>query len=105
MTKSSAAEARRPLLDAAGVANYLGTSERHIRRLVSDRRIPHTKVGGLVRFNLDDVDQWLAANQRGPSVACNASDVPLAPVRSITRRRSAKTEPRKLPRGQLRFDQ
>ena len=104
MTKSSAAEARRPLLDAAGVANYLGTSERHIRRLVSDRRIPHTKVGGLVRFNLDDVDQWLAANQRGPSVF-TPSDVPLAPVRSITRRRSAKTEPRKLPRGQLRFDQ
>ena len=105
MTKSSAAEARRPLLDAGGVGNYLGTSERHIRRLVSERRIPHTKVGGLVRFSLDDIDQWLAENKREPSVACKSSDLPLAPVRSITRRRAAQTEPRNLPRRQFRPDQ
>lgn len=104
MTKSSAAEARRPLLDVGGVADYLGTSERHIRRLVAERRVPHVKVGGLVRFNLDDIDRWLAANQRGPDAPNPTPDPALAPVRSITRRRSAQTEPHQLS-GQLRLDE
>ena len=45
---------RRPLLDIAGVADYLGVPVRHIRRLVAERRIPHDApmdrqvVGGLV---------------------------------------------------------
>jgi excisionase family DNA binding protein len=92
------------LVDVGGVAAYLGTSVRHVRRLVAERRIPHTKVGGLVRFKLDDIDAWLAASQRGPVVPNSAQHVPLAPVRSISRRRSAQTEPHHLP-GQLRLDE
>ena len=104
MPNSIAAAAHRPLVDVGGIAAYLGTSERHVRRLVAERRIPHTKVGGLVRFKLDDIDLWLAASQRGPVVSNSAPDVPLASVRSITRRRSAQTEPHQLS-GQLRLDE
>ena len=50
VTKSATAAPRRPLVDVNGAAEYLGTTTRHIRRLVSQRRIPHTKIGGLVRF-------------------------------------------------------
>jgi len=33
------------LLDIAGVAEHLAVSERHIRRLVAERRIPYVKWG------------------------------------------------------------
>jgi excisionase family DNA binding protein len=83
----------------------LGTTARHVRRLVSERRIPHIKVGGLVRFDLDDIDRWLDNNQRGPVIDGQASGAKVAPLRSTSRRRSAKTEPRNVPPRQFRTDQ
>lgn len=47
------------LLDIPAVAEHLGISERHVRRLVADRRIPYLKVGGLVRFDPADIQDWL----------------------------------------------
>ena len=89
-----------PLLDIAGVASYLATSERHIRRLVAERRIPHHKVGGLVRFRLDRIDQWLDDNERpAPSV----SERP-ASVTSLPRRRSAQTEPQAARSRRIHLD-
>ena len=60
----SAAECkRREFLDVRGVADYLGTSERHIRRLVEERRIPFVKLGpgrsARLRFDTSRVDDWL----------------------------------------------
>jgi len=54
------------LLDITAVADRLGTSVRHVRRLVFERRIPHTKVGGFVRFDPTEVDDWLEQMRRGP---------------------------------------
>jgi excisionase family DNA binding protein len=51
--------ARRPLLDIAGVADYLGVSVRHIRRLVAERRIPHIKWGSKLHFDPDEIDTWV----------------------------------------------
>ena len=34
------------LLDGSGVARHLGITERHVRRLVSERRIPFVKLVG-----------------------------------------------------------
>jgi excisionase family DNA binding protein len=53
------------LLDWAEVAERLGISTRHVRRLVYDpaagvRRLPSIKVGGVIRFDPAAVDQWLA---------------------------------------------
>lgn len=59
--------ARRPLADLAEVAAYLKTNPRHIRALVERKAIPYTKVGRLLRFNLDHIDNWLA--QHGSDVA------------------------------------
>ena len=42
------------------VAEHLGVSVRHVRRLVFERRIPYVKWGHLVRFDIDDVNDWLA---------------------------------------------
>lgn len=58
---------KRPLLDIPGVAHYIASSVRHVRRMVAERRIPHTKVGHFVRFDPDVIDDWLRRNRRGPN--------------------------------------
>jgi excisionase family DNA binding protein len=47
------------LLDAPELAKRLGITERHVRRLVAERRIPFVKVGRFVRFNPSAVAEWL----------------------------------------------
>jgi excisionase family DNA binding protein len=53
-----------PLLDVNTAADYLGVSERFIRRLVAERRIPYHKLGRFVRIAQSDLDTLLAANRR-----------------------------------------
>ena len=48
------------LLDVSEVAVRLAVSPRFIRRLVSERRIPHCKVGKFVRFDATEVAEWVA---------------------------------------------
>lgn len=48
------------MLGIPQLAERLGTSERFVRRLVCERRIPFHKVGKYVRFDQDDVDDWVA---------------------------------------------
>jgi excisionase family DNA binding protein len=47
-------------------AAYLNTSERFVRRLISQRRIAFHHVGRHVRFALTDLDEWLAASRVEP---------------------------------------
>lgn len=49
-------------LDVAGAATYLGIKERQVRSLVYRREIPFTKVGRLVRFDIQQLDAWLESN-------------------------------------------
>ncbi|HVM06938.1 MAG TPA: helix-turn-helix domain-containing protein [Acidimicrobiales bacterium] len=50
---------RAALVDIAAVADRLGVSVRHVRRLVAERRIPFIKWGHLLRFDMDDVERWI----------------------------------------------
>lgn len=54
------------LLDIIDLASRLGVTERFIRRLIHERRIPYYKVGHLVRFDATDVDHWLALHRVEP---------------------------------------
>jgi excisionase family DNA binding protein len=47
------------LIDIPKLAEHLGVSIRHVRRLVGERRIPFRKVGHLVRFDPAEVAAWL----------------------------------------------
>lgn len=47
------------LLTVEGLAEHLGVSTRTVRRLVAERRIPYLKCGHLVRFDPDEVKEWL----------------------------------------------
>jgi excisionase family DNA binding protein len=53
------------LLSIDQLADRLGTTVRHVRRLVADKRIPYLKVGKLVRFDADEITEWLK-NHRHP---------------------------------------
>ena len=55
---------RRPLMDLPAVAKYLGVGERHVRRLVQERRIPFIKWGHPLRFDPDEIDAWLDTMRR-----------------------------------------
>jgi excisionase family DNA binding protein len=56
----------RTWLTLAELAELLHITERHMRRLVAENRIPYTKVGGRLRFNLARVEGWLDQNSHGP---------------------------------------
>lgn len=51
------------LLDIPGLAERLGTTERFVRRLVAERRVPFHKVGRFVRFDPADIDEWLGEHR------------------------------------------
>lgn len=52
-------------IDIDGAAAYLGTSVRHVRRLVYERELPHYKLGRLLRFKEAELEDYIAATRRG----------------------------------------
>ena len=50
---------RTALINLPAVAERLGVNERHVRRLVAERRIPFLKWGHLLRFDPAEIDEWL----------------------------------------------
>jgi excisionase family DNA binding protein len=62
----AAAARQRRYTGVEGIAEYLSLTVRHVRRLVLERRIPHRKVGSLLRFDIDEVDAWMDTLRRGP---------------------------------------
>jgi len=59
---------RRPkLLTLKQVAEELNVNERHVRRLVAERRIPYLKWGHLLRFDPDELVVWLDGSRRRPA--------------------------------------
>lgn len=51
-------------LDFTAACEYLAIPERYMRRLVTERRIRHFKVGKFVRFAPADLDAFVSANVR-----------------------------------------
>lgn len=56
---------QRRLLTIAEVAEWLGVTVRHVRRLVHERRIPFIKWGHLLRFDPDEVEAWIRRHHIG----------------------------------------
>ena len=56
------------LLSVAQAAQRLGTPERFIRRLIAERRVRFYKVGRYVRFDIHDLDEFIAAGRVEPSL-------------------------------------
>jgi excisionase family DNA binding protein len=56
------------LLDIDGLAARLGVTERFVRRLVEERRVPYFKLGRLVRFDAAEIEDWLVSHHIDPPV-------------------------------------
>jgi excisionase family DNA binding protein len=54
------------LIGVSDLAAILNVDERHIYRLVAERRIPYIKWGHLLRFDADEVQRWLHDNRVEP---------------------------------------
>jgi excisionase family DNA binding protein len=52
------------LLDAKAIAERLGVPETWVRESVRSGAIPHVRLGRYVRFDLADVEAWLAECKR-----------------------------------------
>lgn len=68
MTKTAVTKEQRsgrPLRDFPGAAEYLGLSERYVRRLAAEKRIPYIKMSegrtGRIYFDPDKLDEWIAS--------------------------------------------
>lgn len=48
------------LMDIPTLAQRLGVTERFIRRLVAERRVPFYKIGKFIRFDPELIEDWLA---------------------------------------------
>jgi excisionase family DNA binding protein len=55
--------ARPPLMDIEAVAQRLAVGVRHVRRLVTEKRIPYRKWGHLLRFEPDEIEAWIEATK------------------------------------------
>ena len=47
------------LLSIEQLADWLGVTDRFIRRLVAERRIPSLKIGKFIRFDPTEIEPWL----------------------------------------------
>ncbi len=53
------------LLTIDQLAQRLGITARHVRRLVAEKRVPYYEVGRLVRFDEAEITQWLHGRRVG----------------------------------------
>ncbi len=53
------------LITTPQLAERLGVTERFVRRLVTEDRVPFLKIGKFVRFEPARIDQWLTDCRRG----------------------------------------
>jgi excisionase family DNA binding protein len=63
--KKSFAERGGVLMTVAEGGDYLGVTERQMWRLLNTRAIPKTKVGGLVRVHIDDLNAYIESQRVG----------------------------------------
>ncbi len=51
------------LLTMDDLAERLGVSQRHVRRLVAEKRVPYPKVGRFIRFGPAQISAWLESRR------------------------------------------
>ncbi len=55
-----------PMMNVEAAAERLGCSVKHVRNMIYERRIPYFKVGRLIRFDPDVLENWVQSNRVDP---------------------------------------
>ena len=55
----------REVMDLVQAADFLGVSQRTLRRWLDEKDIPFARVGRLLRFRRSALLEWLAAHEKG----------------------------------------
>ena len=61
------ASERPRLIDVPTLATELCVTERFVRRLVAEDRVPFLKIGKFVRFDPLEIDQWVDESRSSPT--------------------------------------
>ena len=70
------------------VAKYLSFSAKHVQRLTATGEIPHSRIGGHIRFLKSRIDEWIREHELKPSVFCaGCSRVFTEPILPPTKRK------------------
>jgi len=56
------------LITPDGLADILNISKASVYRLIASRKLPFYKVGGSLRFSIDDIDKYLGGVRVEPIV-------------------------------------
>jgi excisionase family DNA binding protein len=64
------------LLNAAAIAERLGVPKSWVLESARAGAIPHVRLGRYVRFDVDDVDEWLASCKTGGRVVAFRKHTP-----------------------------
>jgi excisionase family DNA binding protein len=75
------------VLSLAVAADYLGISQRTLRRWIAEKKVPHAKIGGLIRFRRAALREWLEDAERRTMTGQDAptgSDALLPPLESLS---------------------
>ena len=67
---------RRKLLSIVEAAEYLSTSVRFVRDRRADGQVPAVKLGGLLRFDPEDLDQYIEASREVPTLGSGSGSSP-----------------------------
>ena len=64
------------ILTVEEVVRYLKVTERHVYKLLSDRKIPAFKVGGAWRFKREQLEKWIeeGVNEQSKEKRTNKND-------------------------------
>ena len=65
LSSSQQGEPLPALVDIVAVAKALGISMRQVRRFVADGEIPFVRVGRLIRFDPEELNDWINARRAG----------------------------------------
>ena len=65
--RNSPPRERRGLIDIPALAIELGVTQRFVRRLVAEDRVPFLKIGKFIRFDPREIDDWVDDCRRPPN--------------------------------------
>ena len=60
-----------PFLSIGEIASWFGVEVGFVRRLIAERRIPFVKIGKYIRFDPDEIAEWIDGQRVHPELGAS----------------------------------